>query len=149
MDNISIHPLEGKDCEAVAALAKRNLPEKISDEMLLDVLKYAYNHFFVAYDEFLGRVVGFAGMMIIAEDAELLYIAVDNIYRKQGIGQYLLETVMQTARENQAYRILLEVRESNVSAVNIYDKNGFHKISLRKNYYSNPVENALIMEKCL
>lgn len=149
MDNISVRPLEGKDCEAVAELAKRNLPEKISAETLLDVLKYAYNHFFVVSDKFLGRIVGFAGMMIIAEDAELLYIAVDNIYRKQGIGQYLLEHVMQTAQENQAYRILLEVRESNASAVNFYEKNGFHMISQRKNYYSNPVEDALIMEKCL
>ncbi len=149
MDNVCILPLDKDSCEDVATLAGQCLPEKLSVDMLMDILNYAYNHFLVAYDSVLCTVVGFAGMMTIAGDAELLYIAVDNMHRKKGIGQHLLDTLVQIARENAASRILLEVRESNTPALGMYGKNGFHKISIRKNYYSNPVENAFIMEKLL
>lgn len=147
MDYIEIFPLKEKDCKEVAALSRKNLPENLTEKMLIDTLKYNHNHFFTAYDMECNRILGFAGMMITVDEAELLYIATDLPYRKKGIGQMLLSQIISVAEKNQSNRLLLEVREHNEDARRFYEKNGFVFLSLRKDYYNNPVENAIIMER--
>lgn len=149
MDSIQILSMEKKDCEQVALVAGNNLPEKLTLETLMDVLQYEYNHFYIAYDTNMDKVIGFAGMMVIVDEAELLYIAVDSPYRSKGIGQLLLKQVEEKARQSCANRILLEVRNSNKAAQYFYEKNDFTFMTKRKAYYSNPTEDALIMEKRL
>lgn len=149
MDSIRILSMERKDCEQVADVAGNNLPEKLTLETLMDVLKYEYNHFYIAYDTNMDMVIGFAGMMVIVDEAELLYIAVDSPYRNKGIGQLLLNQVEEKARQSCANRILLEVRNSNKAAQHFYEKNDFTLMTKRRAYYSNPTEDALIMEKRL
>lgn len=147
MDHIEIFPLKEKDCKEVAELSQKNLPENLTEKMLIDALKYNHNHFFTAYDKEYNRILGFAGMLVTVDEAELLYIATDLPYRKKGIGQMLLSQVICVAEKNQANRLLLEVREHNEEARRFYEKNEFVFLALRKNYYNNPVENAIIMER--
>lgn len=149
MDHIEILPIEEKYYEAVVKLSEKNLKEKLSENILCDLLRYHYNFFYVAYDKNCNRIIGFAGLMMVADEAELLYIATDLPYRKQGIGQMLLSKVVFDVTQKGGKRLLLEVRESNVDALSLYKKNGFTILSTRKNYYHAPVEDAIILEKII
>ncbi|MBE6542159.1 MAG: ribosomal-protein-alanine N-acetyltransferase [Ruminococcaceae bacterium] len=100
----------------------------------------------VAVDES-GTVLGFICFLIIDEEAELLNIAVSLRSRNKGIGSSLLEYMMDVMNSADVKRVFLEVRESNIPARYLYEKFGFAIIGKRKNYYSNPTENAILMQK--
>lgn len=170
---IDLLPLRMQYCEAVAQIAKECLPEHWSLEGIRDVLHYDHNIYYVACnvekiedksynnakktdfgqmeeDELsvaFNKIVGFAGIMLIADEAELLNIAVTPSFQGCGIGQALLKKMIVLAKEKGCKRMLLEVRESNTLAMNLYDKNGFVRLGERKDYYSHPRENAIIMER--
>ena len=149
METIVLCPLTLEDCEDVARIAKESLPEHWSLAGIQDTLKYDNNIYYVARDKESDRILGFAGIMIIADEAELLNIAISKQYRAKGIGQLLMEQLLEEATNAGAKRLLLEVRESNQVAKDFYRKNAFSVIGERKNYYSNPMESAIIMEKWL
>lgn len=149
MKDVEILPLRKEYYGEVIKLSENNLPEKLSEKILCDLLRYDYNFFYVAYDKNYNRIVGFAGMMMATDEAELLYIATDVPYRNRGIGQMLLSKVIFAAEQKKANRLLLEVRKSNEGALGLYKKNGFTILSIRKNYYHAPVEDAIIMEKII
>lgn len=143
---IELFPLELQYCEAVAGISKECLPEAWSFATICDVLKYDNNVYYVAKDVETDEVVGFAGIMVVADEAELLNIAVSSNYRRNGIAQSLLQRLLKEAKQQNTYRMLLEVRKSNESAQALYRRNGFTELANRKNYYANPVEDAIIME---
>ena len=89
-----------------------------------------------------GRVCGFAVIYIMGSDAELMDIAVHPDFRRKGIGEALMDKAVSLCEEEGAERLLLEVRVSNENAINLYRKKGFEKVGERKDYYSNPTENA-------
>lgn len=142
---IKIRKMKPADCEAVYRIAKQTLPEHWSLEEICSVLQYDYNIYNVAYRSEDSGIVGFAGIMVIDEDAELLNIAVSEEFQKDGIGLLLLQSVIVEARGHLAERMLLEVRESNEKARRLYRQNGFCELGVRKNYYKQPTENAIIM----
>lgn len=79
-------------------------------------------------------------------EGDITSVAVDENFRRMGLAQLLIEKfekVLPDSTEN----IFLEVRESNAPAIKLYEKCGFEKLSLRKNFYSNPRENAVVMVK--
>lgn len=144
-----LYPLQMKDCEAVFEIARESLPEHWSLSGVQDVLKYDNNIYYVARCMETDEIVGFAGIMIVADEAELLNIAVKAPVRDKGIGELLLTQVIWSAKERNAVRMLLEVRESNEKAIHLYKKKLFTVLGKRKAYYSNPTEDAVIMERKL
>ena len=90
-------------------------------------------------------VVGFAAFRQVGDDGELLQIAVDEKARREGVGSELLSEVLKHAEEKSLGSVFLEVRESNVPAISFYEKFGFKQLHIRKAYYDDPVEDALIM----
>ncbi len=144
---IELFSMEEQHCELVAKISKECLQEYWSLEGFRDVLRYDNNIYYVAKDMESETVVGFAGIMLVADEAELLNIAVSEHYRQQGIAQRLLNRLLREAENRNAYRILLEVRQSNEIAKQFYYKNHFCALGERKDYYSNPKENAIIMER--
>ena len=86
--------------------------------------------------------------MVVFEDAEILNVAVAPSFRRQGLGVKLLLALEAYAKENGAERLLLEVREGNVSARGLYEKQGFSSFGIRKNYYEDG-ENAVVMQKTI
>lgn len=146
---IDLFPLELEYCNNVAEIAKKCLPESWSLAGIQDVLRYSHNIYYIAKDLDKDEVIGFAGIMIVADEAELLNIAVLEEYRRQGVAQKLLTEMFLRAKSGGAYRMLLEVRKGNLGARQLYDQNHFGIIGERKNYYSNPTEDAIIMEKLL
>ena len=65
--------------------------------------------------------------------------------RGRGLGTHLLESIVEEARHLGAASLTLEVRRSNVAAQRLYAKSGFHEAGVRKNYYTQPVEDALVL----
>ncbi len=98
---------------------------------------------FVAAEE--EEVIGYVFGRLIAPEAEIYRIAVKEDKRKRGVGYRLLSYMMKTERGHGLETAFLEVRESNKAARNLYSAFGFQEIGIRKNYYQNPIENAVIM----
>lgn len=112
--------------------------KSIEDSFCLDC-----NHFFVCESE--GRIAGYIGLSIAADEGYILNVAVLPEYRRKGIGEALVRYVI-TGFGDLAF-VTLEVRPSNTVAVALYQKLGFERVGERKNYYRNPDENALLLTK--
>ena len=93
------------------------------------------------------KVVGYVGSQTVIDESDVMNIAVHPDYRRQGIGEALLETLADALREKGSRGLTLEARVSNTPAVSLYEKAGFRQVGLRKNYYRNPKEDALILRK--
>lgn len=156
---IKILPLRLEYCEAVAAIARESLPESWSLQEIRNVLQYDYNFYYVACNMeskdqvvesdlsiVVNCIVGFAGAMLIGDEAELLNIAIRKAYREQGIGTLLLKLLLCEMTGRGMKRMLLEVRQSNKYAQKLYFEHGFRQLAVRKKYYNNPEEDAVIME---
>ena len=90
-------------------------------------------------------VVGFCILRCMADEGELLRIAVDKTCRRCGTASILLKAALGCAVESSLKTVFLEVREGNEAAIALYIKHGFKKIGQRKDYYSSPVEDAILM----
>lgn len=92
-----------------------------------------------------GNVVGHAGLMFAATDGHVTTIAVDPAWQRRGIGAHLLLALVEQAIEHGARDLTLEVRSSNAAAQALYRRFGFHEAGVRKGYYQEDGEDALIM----
>ncbi|MEF2967586.1 ribosomal protein S18-alanine N-acetyltransferase [Paenibacillus sp. M1] len=92
-----------------------------------------------------GKPVGYAGMWTIVDEAHITNIAVRTAYRGRHLGEKLLREMMRWARELEMERMTLEVRSSNMVAQSLYAKLGFVAAGVRKGYYSDNQEDAVIM----
>ncbi len=92
-----------------------------------------------------GRVIGYIIGRKIPPEGEIYRIAVRADKRQRGIGYRLLSYALKTERGSGVETVFLEVRESNLPARALYKSYGFKEIGVRKNYYDNPTENAVIM----
>ncbi len=90
-------------------------------------------------------VAGFAGFWIMAGEAHIVNFAVRQSYRRKGIGELLLISLIDLARELRSLLITLEVRASNTAAQSLYREYGFSKTGLRRGYYSDDKEDGVIM----
>ena len=86
-------------------------------------------------------------MHTVLDECYIANVAVRNKFRRLGIGASLLGTAEKAALYKNCSFISLEVRVSNTPAINLYEKHGYISQGQRKNFYSNPTENALIMTK--
>lgn len=94
-----------------------------------------------------GGVVGYAGMWQVFDEGHITNIAVHPEFRRNGVGSALMEGLVAAAREQGISRMTLEVRKSNITAQNLYSRFGFREGGLRKGYYADNHEDALIMWK--
>lgn len=93
------------------------------------------------------RVIGYCGMNFVCGEGSITNIAVHPEYRKNGIASALLERIISFSVGENLEFITLEVRESNINAITLYEKYGFLRVGSRKNYYSDNHETALLMTK--
>jgi ribosomal-protein-alanine N-acetyltransferase len=90
-------------------------------------------------------LVGYIGVWLLVDQAHVVAIAVREAYRRRGIGELLLLEAVQLAIDNRQENVTLEVRRSNVAAQALYEKYRFLKVGVRKRYYSDNHEDAIIM----
>lgn len=93
------------------------------------------------------EIVGFAGISIILDIAELNNIVIKKSYRGSGISKLLLENLIDISKKNNCQKLNLEVSSKNIVAINLYKKYNFKQVGLRKNYYKN--SDALLFTKML
>ena len=94
-----------------------------------------------------GQVLGYVGSQTVLGETDMMNIATHPDFRKQGIGTALIRTLIDTLSAQGSHSLMLEVRASNDSAISVYEKMGFIQVGVRKNYYRNPKEDALILRK--
>jgi [ribosomal protein S18]-alanine N-acetyltransferase len=97
----------------------------------------------------LRTIVGFIIVHTASDVAEIYNIAVDAAHARLGVGRQLMSGAIEEARRRNADRVVLEVRKSNEGAIDFYLGFGFHISGDRKNYYSNPIEDAFVMERSI
>lgn len=102
-------------------------------------------HYITAIDKNSQKVIGYCGFWLIFDEAHITTIAVHPDCRKNSIGELLLQNMLEIGYKNNAKWFTLEVRASNTSAQNLYYKYGFKSLGLRKKYYQDNEEDALIM----
>ncbi|MGI6037496.1 MAG: ribosomal protein S18-alanine N-acetyltransferase [Limnochordia bacterium] len=148
VSDYQIRPMRVRDVDQVVAIEREAFP--IPWSRFTYVSEIVHNdraHYFVAVDE--DRVLGYAGMWLIAGEGHITNVAVAAPYRRQGIGTKLLRTLAETARGYGALRLTLEVRRSNEEAQGAYKKCGFLSVGVRPGYYLDNGEDAVIMWKDL
>lgn len=122
--------------------------------MFQDTLSFSTYHYVVAVllsdsspNGMTEKIVGFAGISTSIDTADVVNIGVLPEYRGQGIGDQLFQKLEEMAKISNCNNIMLEVRESNEPAIHLYEKYGLQKIAVRKNYYSDPTEHGIVMQK--
>lgn len=112
-----------------------------------------FSRFFVAQADRSGHtgepppeVVGYVCFWVVFEELRMMNVSVEPHVRRRGIGHALLLKALSTGIEEGARRALLEVRASNDSAVTLYERAGFVRTGMRAKYYTNPIEDAVLME---
>ena len=103
------------------------------------------SHIFIAALSPDGRVLGYVGAMLAADEGYISNVAVDPEHRRQGIGGALIEKLVSMAAERGLAFLTLEARASNAPALALYEKYGFRPVGRRKNYYEKPREDAILM----
>lgn len=142
---VKIRPMEISDIDAVIAVESKAYGEHHwSKESFYNELSNDLARYFAAVDEN-NNLTGYAGCWQILEEAHITNIAVDVNCRRKYIGEALLKAVIDKCYEEKIKYITLEVRVSNKAAIGLYEKYGFKSLGIRKGYYQNNNEDALIM----
>ena len=145
MSSYKIESMNVSHVEGIFEVSKLSLPEAWNIESIEKELSNKLAKYLVALDG--NTVIGFVGMWIVFDEGDITNIAVHPAYRKQGIGNLLMNSLIALCKENNITSLTLEVRESNLPAQNLYKKHEFTEEGIRKNFYDNPKENAIIMWK--
>ena len=120
-----------------------SFPAPWSAKAFLSELENKFARYFVLLE--VGRVIGYAGMWLFAGEAHITTIAVHPNYRNQGYGRLLMNFLIDFSQDHGVDTMILEVRVSNIPAIKLYSSLGFKKIGIRKNYYLEIHEDAIVM----
>ncbi len=142
---IQVVTMAEKHISALAQLEKECFADPWSEKALADELANPNAVFRVALiDE---EVAGYVGMLHVLDEGDICNVAVFDKFRRRGVATALIQHLVDYAVENQLSFITLEVRESNIGAQKFYETMGFETIGIRKNFYDNPKEHAILMNK--
>ncbi|UCC80119.1 MAG: ribosomal protein S18-alanine N-acetyltransferase [Candidatus Zixiibacteriota bacterium] len=147
MPNITIRRMAKGDLEVVCTIEK----EVFQDPWSLNAFKTDLSNSMAwpMVAEFENKVVGYSNIYIVAGEVQIGNFAVAPGFRNRGVGKKMMNEIFRKAEENNCRSIFLEVRESNKPAMELYKAFGFIPAGKRKDYYSHPRENAIIMIKDL
>lgn len=145
--DVLLQPMTKEDIPFIAELEKECFSSPWTEKGIEEELTNENAVFFTAKRH--GKTVGYMGMHCVLDECYIANVAVSTAERRQGIGRLLLRYAEERAKERDCSFISLEVRVSNEGAVSLYSGEGYEKMGERKNFYSAPTENALIMTKFL
>ena len=134
-----------EDLLQVEAIEKEIFSDAWSYEMFEDCLKYSYYWCLVCAIE--GKITGYLITQILCSEGEIHKIGVHPSFRRKKVADTFMEKLEEESKKRQLSKWFLEVRKSNEKAIALYLKWKFTQIDFRKNYYHNPLEDALIFEK--
>ena len=129
----------------IAELEKLCFNDPWSENSIASELDNRLSSWLVSLDE--DKVVGYVGSQTVLGETDMMNIAVHPDYRGRRIATELIEALIDVLSKQGSHSLMLEVRASNDPAKNLYAKLGFDPVGIRKNYYRNPKEDALILRK--
>ena len=144
--SIHILPMHADHIPAIAKLERECFSRPWSERMLSEELENQCAAFLTAVDE-TGEVLGYAGLLVAADEGYITNVAVFSQHRRQGIAAKLLQVFCDFAAAHHLAFLTLEVRPSNAAAIALYEKFGFQQAGLRKGFYQHPREDAIIMTR--
>lgn len=138
-----VRPMTGLDIQEVSELERVCFSESWSENLIRSGLDSRLDTYFVYVHH--GQIQGYSVIRVLADEGEIQRIAVYPECRGQGIARKLMDAMVAFSRSRGVRAIALEVRESNVGARKLYESYGFKEEALRRGYYHNPKEDAVIM----
>ena len=132
-----------QDLENIKGCLLTDFDNFCSYNILKQELENGKSKYFVAKQE--NEIVGFAGILLIIDQVNIMNIVVKKDKRNFGIGSSLLEEIIRYSKIHNATSITLEVNEKNIPAIKLYKKYGFKQVGLRRKYYNNE-DNAILMD---
>ena len=145
--SIQIVPMNADHLEELEKLERICFSRPWSRKMLAEELENQCAAFLVAQDSITQQVMGYAGLLVMADEGYITNVAVFPEFRRQGVAAKLIAVFENFARGNKLAFLTLEVRPSNTAAIALYKGFGFKEVGRRKNYYDLPKEDALILTK--
>lgn len=147
MPSVDIFPMILEDLPEVLKIEEVSFPRPFSRGLFETELQLAIAHLYSAKEN--NQLVGYIDFWDSGQEIHLINIAVDPGRRHHGVGTRLMETLMDYAKRKRTREIYLDVRVSNQSAIRLYEKFGFKPVSVRKGYYQDNNEDALLMTHVL
>lgn len=134
-----------EDLDQVAEIEKNLFSVPWTKEGFFTFLMKDDTMFFVVEEN--SRILGYCSMMTVLDEGDILNVAVCRDRQREGIGYFLVNSMLRMAEIRGIHTIHLEVRESNETARRLYQRLGFKEDGIRKNYYTDPSESAVLMTK--
>lgn len=144
---IQIRKIKEEEIPLVRRLEEEIFGDAWSEKALMESLQQSYTAFLGAWNE--KELVGYVILYQMYDEAEIVRIAVNEKCRRKGIAALLYEKVKEYCNAHQQNKIMLEVRKGNDPAIRFYEKQGFVVDGIRKNYYTNPKEDAILMSSII
>lgn len=143
MEDFTITQMDLNDLEQIKDILETDFDEFWSYQILKEELKSSFSEYIVAKNSN-NIIVGFAGIKVILDEADLMNIVTRKSMRGNGIASKMLNYVIEYCKQNKIKVLNLEVNEKNDIAIKLYKKNNFKQIGLRKKYYKN-TDDAILM----
>ena len=140
-----IVPMNESHVAQVAELEKICFSDPWSEKSVASELSNPLSCWLVAEED--GMVAGYVGSQTVIDESDMMNVAVHPDHRRKGIAEKLVVELVEALKKRESHCLTLEVRASNEPAKALYEKLGFIQVGLRKNYYRNPKEDALILRK--
>ena len=147
MKQVKIVPMAAEHLDRLEQLERMCFSRPWSKKMLAEELDNQCAAFLVALEPETDKVIGYAGLLVAADEGYITNVAVDPSHRRQGVAAQLLQVFDNFAKGNRLAFLTLEVRPSNAAAIALYRGFGFREVGRRRNYYDLPKEDALILTK--
>ena len=145
---VNVRRMQSGDISAVIAIETEAFSSPWTEEIYVQLIDQSRVELIVLEEEKAG-IIGYAVLWCILDQGELANMAVSPEFRRNGLGTYLMASVLETARDRGVKTMYLEVRDSNETAVELYRRFGFSDVGLRKGYYQDPKEDARMMKVVL
>lgn len=142
---MTIVPMNDTTASQVAALERRCFPDPWSEKSVREELTNPWAIWLTAMEG--ETVAGYLGIQYGPDGADIMNIATDPGFRKQGVAKQLLEEMCAILTKKKLQWLTLEVRQTNQPAISLYRGYGFMEVGRRKRYYRNPTEDAILMTK--
>lgn len=131
----------------IADTEKKCFSDPWSEGSVADFLSYPYNGALVCLCD--GFFAGYITYTYVCGEVQIANVATEPSFRRKGVGQCLVDKLKKAALQTECSVIMLEVRAGNIPAIALYEKAGFVKVGIRKNFYKKPDEDALLMNLVL
>lgn len=141
---IFLREMSENDLDGVMEVEKESFSTPWTERLFFDELNNPHTVYYVCVDQ--DEVVAYGGLWHVLDEGQITNIAVKKAYRRRGVGTMLLEKIIDYANEHEIKKLELEVRAGNTPAIKLYEKYGFYGVGLRKGYYKNPAEDAILMD---